>query len=131
MQRRLFLATTVLGTVLGAAQVFAHHSFAVFFDQEKIVSVTGTVKDFQFKNPHGVIRISAKNKDGVAEEWKAESNSPSILRRRGWTPDSLKNGETVTIEGWPARDGSRYMRMRSVTRANGEPVGKPFVFSED
>jgi hypothetical protein len=112
-------------------QAPAHHSFAVFFNQEKTITVTGAVKDFQFKNPHGVIRIVAKNKSGVEEEWKAETNSPSILRRRGWMPDSLKPGEVITMEGWPARDGSNYMRMRKVTRANGEAIGKPFEITED
>ena len=131
MRRGLFIAAVSATALLAAVQVLAHHSFAVFFDQAKTVSVTGPVKEFQFKNPHGVIRIAAKNKQGVEEEWKAETNSPSILRRRGWAPDSLKAGEVITMEGWPARDGSRYMRMQKVVRANGEAVGKPFTFSED
>lgn len=131
MRRGFVLMAACLATVIGASQALAHHSFAVFFDESKTVSVTGAVKDFQFKNPHGVIRIVAKNKDGVEEEWKAETNSPSILRRRGWAPDSLKPGEVITIEGWPARDGSNYMRMRKVTRENGEVVGKPFGAPED
>lgn len=131
MRRALIVGTASLATLLGAAQGLAHHSFAVFFDEAKTVTVTGTVKEFQFKNPHGVIRILSKNKSGVEEEWKAETNSPSILRRRGWMPDSLKAGEVITMEGWPARDGSNYMRMRKVTRANGEAIGKPFVAPED
>ncbi len=55
--------------------------------------------------------------------WRAETNSPSILRRRGWSADSLHVGEKITVEGWPARDGSKYLRLRSATRQNGEPVG--------
>jgi hypothetical protein len=62
-------------------------------------------------------------KGGPAQEWKVETNSPSILSRRGWTKDSLKPGETVTIRGWPARDGTNYMRLRSASRADGTPVG--------
>jgi hypothetical protein len=131
MRRALIIGTAFLAALLGAVQVFAHHSFAVFFNQEKTVTVTGAVKEFQFKNPHGVIKIVTKSKSGAEEEWKAETNSPSILRRRGWMPDSLKAGEVITMEGWPARDGSNYMRMRKVTRANGEPIGKPFEITED
>ncbi|MEP7247587.1 MAG: DUF6152 family protein [Gammaproteobacteria bacterium] len=108
----------------GAAQ--AHHSFAVFFDSQKTVSITGVVKEFQFVNPHGVIRLVVLSPDGAETEWKFETNSPSILRRRGWTPGSLKVGEKVTIDGWPARDGSHYARLAKATRSNGEPVGKPF-----
>jgi hypothetical protein len=59
-------------------------------------------------------------------EWRVETNSPSILERRGWSKDSLKFGDVIAIEGWPARDGSRHMRMRKVTRADGTPVGVPF-----
>ena len=120
-----------LTTLMFVATAYAHHSFAVFFDQEKTVAVTGAVTEFQFKNPHGVIKVMEKGKSGPAREWKVETNSPSILKRRGWKSDSLAIGETITIEGWPARDGSRYLRLKKVTRANGEVVGKPFEFSSD
>jgi hypothetical protein len=105
----------------------AHHSFAVFFDNEQgIVTVRGTVTEFSFRNPHGVIRLNVKDQSGAVVEWKAETNSPSILERRGWKKDSLKAGDEIILEGWQARDGSRYMRMRKVTRADGTPVGVPF-----
>ena len=74
-------------------------------------------------NPHGVVTLAVAE-GGRQVIWRAETNSPSILRRRGWSADSLQVGEKITIEGWPARDGSRYLRLRSATRANGEPVGK-------
>lgn len=101
----------------------AHHSFAVFFDPGRNVSVTGVVQEFQFRNPHGLIRITVKKSDGTQETWKAETNSPSILERRGWTSSILKVGETITIDGWPARDGSHYLRVRAVHRADGSMVG--------
>jgi len=108
-------------SVIGRAG--AHHSFAVFFDAEnKVVKVTGIVKDFQFRNPHGVITLSVR--EGAATViWRAETNSPSILRRRGWTADSLRVGDKVTVEGWPARDGTRYLRLRSAQLADGQPAG--------
>jgi hypothetical protein len=119
----------LLGSALAVAMesqvAAAHHSFAVFFDGQKTVSLDGVVKEFQFVNPHGLIRLIVRNKDGTTEEWRVETNSPSILRRRGWTTESLKIGEMVTVDGWPARDNSHYARMRKVTRANGEPVGRP------
>lgn len=104
----------------------AHHSFAVFFDPQKSVTISGAVEEFQFVNPHGLIRMLVRTKDGQSEEWKIETNSPSILRRRGWAPDSIKVGEVITVEGWPARDNSHWMRLRKASRANGEPIGKPF-----
>jgi hypothetical protein len=116
-----FHAALLLAVV--AMPVLAHHSFAVFFDQDRTVSVTGVVEEFQFRNPHGLIRLTVKKAGGGTETWKAETNSPSILERRGWTHDIIKAGETITIDGWPSRDGAHYMRMRAVRRADGKPVG--------
>jgi len=117
--------------VLASAPAAAHHSFAVFFDNENgVVSVRGVVTEFSFRNPHGLIRLQVKDKSGQTVEWKAETNSPSILERRGWKKDSLKAGDEIILEGWQARDGSRYMRMRKVTRADGTPIGIPFESME-
>ncbi len=127
----LLPAVLVIALATATMPVLAHHSFAVFFDQEKTVTVKGKVTEFMFRNPHGVIRVEVTNPDGKKEEWRAETNSPSVLKRRGWSPRSLTVGEVITLEGWPARDGSNYMRMRKVTRENGEVVGKPFEFHED
>jgi hypothetical protein len=122
----IWMLAAMVSTML-CAPAGAHHSFAVFFDSDTgIVSVRGTVTDFKFTNPHGIIRVSVKGKDGAVQEWKAETNSPSILERRGWKKDSLKAGDEIVLEGWRARDGSNYMRMRKVTRGDGTPVGVPF-----
>ena len=97
----------------------AHHSFPVHFVPEGEVTVTGVVDSFRFANPHGVLEFTVINKDGEAESWRAETNSPSILRRRGWSKDSLTPGQEVTVTGWPARADEQYMRIRSVTFADG------------
>jgi proline racemase len=129
-----FPVAAMVAALLGAlacASATAHHSFAVFFDSEDgVVSVRGIVTQFNFTNPHGVIRLNVKDKNGAVVEWKAETNSPSILERRGWRKDSLKVGEEIVVEGWRARDGANYMRMRKVTRADGTPVGIPFASLE-
>lgn len=108
-----------------AASIGAHHSFAVFFDDQKIIKVNGTVTDFRFTNPHAIISFKARSQSGRDEAWRAETNAVTLLRRRGWTAESLKAGDTITIEGWPARDGAKYMRMRTVTRADGTVLGTP------
>ncbi len=101
----------------------AHHSFAVFFNTEdQLRKVTGVVKEFRFTNPHGIVTLEVMEGNQVVI-WHGETNSPSILRRRGWSPDSLHVGDKITLEGWPARDGSRYMRIRYAIRANGQPIG--------
>lgn len=103
--------------------VQAHHSFAVFFDDNKTIEIKGEVTEFLFTNPHGVISLTVKNAKGQIETWKAETNAPTLLRRRGWTKETLKTGEVVSILGWQARDGSHYMRMSKVTRADGTVLG--------
>jgi hypothetical protein len=112
--------------LIGGGAAVAHHSFAVFFDPTRTVTVQGKVTEFSFRNPHGEIGLEVRNKQGRIEEWRAETNAPVILVRRGWTRQSLKHGEVVTIEGWPSRDGRRYIRMRKATRADGTVIGKPF-----
>jgi hypothetical protein len=121
--RSISRAALPLMLFLAVRMVCAHHSFAVFFNtDDQLRVVTGIVKEFRFTNPHGVVTLAVieSNHEVI---WRAETNSPSILRRRGWSPDSLHVGDKITIEGWPARDGSRYLRMRAATRANGEPIG--------
>ena len=118
------LLTAVLLTIL-LQPLAAHHSFAVFFDETKSVTVSGSVTEFRFTNPHAIIEITRKTPQGQVETWRAETNAVTLLRRRGWTADSLKVGETVTIDGWPSRDGSRYLRVRRVVRSDGTVLGAP------
>jgi len=121
--KRVAAAAALALIVAGPAT--AHHSFAVFFNTDvQLVKITGVVQDFQFHNPHGVITLAVpKGKTRIT--WRAETNSPSVLRRRGWTSESLHVGDQVTLEGWPAQDGSRYIRLRSAHLADGRPVGQP------
>lgn len=131
MTKRLSNWLTMTALSLASLGAAAHHSFAVFFDNDQgVVSVTGTVTEFSFRNPHGLIGVEVKEKDGSTSHWKAETNSPSILERRGWKRDSLKQGDQIVLEGWRARDGSKYMRMRKVTKADGTPIGIPFETPE-
>lgn len=106
-----------------AGNASAHHSFAVHFLPEGEVTVTGVVTSFRFANPHGVLELTVINDDGEEELWRAETNSPNILRRRGWSRDSLKPGQEITVTGWPSRKDDHYMRIRSVTFADGSVLG--------
>jgi hypothetical protein len=123
MKLRGLLVALVAATL--TAPVLAHHSFAVHFVADRLITVRGTVEEFTFRNPHGVLMVTAKGDDGAEQQWKIETNSPNILRRRGWTETSIKPGDAVTIEGYAARDGSNFMRVYRVTYADGrELVGQ-------
>ena len=121
--RNALLTTALLMMVV--AEAAAHHSFAVFFDETKSVTVSGSVTAFRFTNPHAIIEITRKTPQGQVETWRAETNAVTLLRRRGWTADSLKAGDMVTIDGWPSRDGSHYLRVRRVVRSDGTVLGAP------
>jgi len=105
-----------------ATPVAAHHSFAVHYEGERTITVEGIVREFRFRNPHGMILLEAAGEGGGLVEWKIETNSPNILRRRGWTPDSMTAGDAVSITGYPARDGSNSMRVYRVEFADGREL---------
>ncbi len=123
---RKYVVLTVVATLTGAVPpAFPHHSFPVHFVPGKLITVEGVVTDFSFRNPHGLLHFTVTDAAGAGVEWKAETNSPNILRRRGWTEDSIKPGDRVKIEGYPARDGSQFMRVYRVIYADGhELVGQ-------
>jgi hypothetical protein len=108
-----------------APHVHAHHSFAVHFEAEANLEVSGVVERFNFVNPHGMLFFTVTDANGVETQWRAETNSPSLLRRRGWNKDTLQAGDAITILGFPARDDAHYMRVSKITFADGrEFVGQ-------
>jgi hypothetical protein len=112
--------------LLYPAAAQAHHSFAAFFDPTKSVTVKGKVTEFRFTNPHGLIAIEVTGKDGKVQVWRAETNAPVVLVRRGWSRTALKPGEIVTLTGWPSRTGKPYIRLQQAFDANGKPIGQSF-----
>lgn len=126
------MALALVGVIACASAAHAHHSFAAFFDSSKTVTLTGKVKEFRFTNPHGTIAIEAAGEDGRVRLWRAETNAPVVLMRRGWKRDSIKPGDTVTLSGWPSRDGKPYFRLQRAVDANGKLIGSaPFAVNED
>lgn len=105
-----------------AAPAFAHHSFAAEYDAAKPVTLTGTVTKVEWTNPHARFYINVKNADGTTTNWNLELASPNYLKRAGWSSESLKQGDLVTIEGSLARSGANMANARSVTLADGHKV---------
>lgn len=99
---------------------FAHHGAAAY-ETAKSVTVTGTVTDFQFVNPHVLISMDAKDPTtGKMEKWQGELTSPNHLARAGWTKSTLKPGDQVTIVGGPAKSGSSTIWIRKVMKDGQE-----------
>ena len=121
MSARALAAAIALCLAPGVAA--AHHSFAVYFDATRDVTITGKVTAFRFTNPHGLVVLEVTDAQGRVREWRAETNAPVVLTRRGWTRSSIKPGDMITIEGWPSRDGKPYIRLRTAKHADGRLIG--------
>lgn len=119
----IFIAVTITLVCFFSSSTFAHHSAALFYDSSERITLTGEVASFKFSNPHAILELLVKNDQGEMERWTCETSAPSALRRRGWSQESIKAGEIVTLEGVPARDGSLLMRITSATKADGTQVG--------
>jgi hypothetical protein len=115
------LAAVTLTLLASPAQVFAHHAFAAEFDVKKPVTLTGVVTKLEWTNPHAHFYISVKDQDATTS-WEFELASPNGLMRRGWNRTSLRVGDTVTVMGYLARDGSKVANARSVTLADGRKI---------
>jgi hypothetical protein len=100
----------------------AHHSTAMF-DPDKRVTVSGTIADFQWTNPHAWIQVTVPNADGKPADWSFECGSPNTLSRQGWRPSTLKAGAPVTIVASPMKDGTNAGLMYTVTLADGRVLG--------
>jgi Family of unknown function (DUF6152) len=115
------LCSLLLAGALASLPAQAHHSFATF-DVTKLVTLVGTVKEFQWTNPHTWIFITVP-KDGGAEDWEIEGGPVIGLKRDGWSKDSIKAGDKITLVVHPKRDGSHGGSFLQATTADGKVLG--------
>ena len=122
--RCVVLAAMLAGAPLVSLTAFAHHSFAMF-DRDKEVTLVGTVREFQWTNPHAFIEIDVPASNGAAEKWSIELNSPNNLTRQGWKSSLLKAGDKVSVTLNPLRDGKRGGLFVSVVLPDGRVIKDP------
>ena len=120
MKTKLSIAAVGLGLLLASVPAIAHHSFAAEFDAAKPIKLTGSVTKVEWMNPHTYFYIDVKDEKGQTANWGLEMGSPNGLMRQGWTRNSMKIGDVVTVEGSAAKDGSNIGNARSVTLKDGQ-----------
>lgn len=111
-----------VGLLASSGPVFAHHSFAAEYDSSKPITLSGTVTKVEWMNPHARFYVDVKDASGKVTNWEFELGSPNGLMRRGWTRHSLKAGDTITVNGYRAKDGTDLANARQVQLADGRKV---------
>ena len=111
-----------IGVFCTVAPALAHHSFAAEYDRTKAIKFTGTVTKVEWMNPHIYYYVDVKDETGKVTNYAVEGGTPNSLRRQGWGKDSLKAGDTVTVEGFMAKNGSNHVNGRQVTLPHGKRV---------
>ncbi len=104
MTRTLILL--VIGTFMAAVPVYAHHSFAAFYNERESISLQGTIHEFQYKAPHAIVVFHVADAVGKLQKYEAEWANPSRLQRQGIKTNTLRPGDVVVVTGSPGRNSS-------------------------
>jgi len=116
------LTTTAAVLLLAAIRIPAHHAFAAEYDENKLVTVSGTVTAFKWMNPHAWLYVDRKDERGKVTSWRFEMGSPGGLMNRGWKRADLKKGDPITVDGYRAKNGSNVANARTVILPDGRTL---------
>jgi hypothetical protein len=120
--KKNFLGTLALAILAAGVPAYAHHSFAAEFDGSRSLRITGTITRIEWSNPHSYFFIDVKDEKGNVANWGCEGAGPGALTRRGWKKGDVKLGDTLIVDGYPAKDGSHLIDARRVTLPDGRSV---------
>lgn len=118
----LVISGLCFGLLLSALPLVAHHSFAAEYDNNKPIKFVGKVTKVEWTNPHIYVYLDAKDEGGKTVNYAVEGGAPNGLFRQGWRKDTLKIGDTLSIEGFLAKDGSNTVNARTWLLPGGKKV---------
>jgi hypothetical protein len=121
MKRKLCSVLLMAGALVWTAAIATAHHGSTAYNTSEPYTVTGTVVDFQFLNPHCIITLETKDDSGAVQKWQGELTSPNHLIRAGWNAQSLKAGDKVTLTGWRHKSGTNSLWITK-TVVNGEEL---------
>ena len=121
MRAKLGIFFALITLLAVAVPAIAHHAFAAEYDADQPVKLKGKITKFEWTNPHARFYIDVEDK-GTVTNWNLELASPNVLKRNGWSSKLLQIGDTITVEGSRAKDGSKMANAKVVILANGQRV---------
>ena len=121
---RSTLLTTLALLLVGVAN--AHHSFAAEFLADETAIFHGVVTEVWFKNPHVRYYIEIMNEDGSKEIWDVRASSPALLVRKGWSKNTIKEGDEITVTGFLGRDQRKILSVQTIELADGTVLGQSY-----
>lgn len=121
MSKIATILAVVIGLLASAAPAVAHHGAAAF-DTSRTVTMKGTVTYWMWANPHCFVQYDIKNDKGEVQHWVAETSNPPDMINKGWTKDTLKVGDEISVTVYPARNGKPVGRLVHVVLANGKTL---------
>jgi len=114
----------VVGVLLAAVPLFAHHGGTSLYDISKQLTVNATVTELVWTNPHVEIEMDAKDDSGKVTHWLLEASSPPVLVSHGWSRKSLQAGDVIKVTFYPAKSGAKVGRLITLIKADGEELGR-------
>jgi len=122
MKRTFGVLVVVVVLLVSGARVVAHHAFSADYDENKLVTLKGTVTKIEWTNPHARFFVDAVGEDKTVTNWSLELASPNSLTREGWARGTLNVGDVVTVTGYAAKSAKNMASTRSVTMADGRAL---------
>ena len=116
-------AVVTVGLVMTGVPADAHHASAPFYDQDNPVETEGVVTRFLFRNPHSFVYVDATGENGETVHWEVEMGTAISMKRRGWTPETIKPGDEIRVVGAPSRNPGTYgMCCAELSNPDGSPI---------